>query len=98
LMKTLFEKATFFLSSADSLTCIACGHLIFRAVDVFSALWRRRLRTSNRRFLICRKNSQSTRCVCVSSCAVYKIFADVSCAIEWAAHVFLSREFASISS
>ncbi len=65
LMKALFERTTFFLSSANNLSCIVCVYLIFRVIDVFSTFRRRRLRVSNKRCLICRqKLSINTSCLC----------------------------------
>jgi hypothetical protein len=65
LMRALFEKTTFSLSSANNFKCIACVHLIFRAVNVFSAFRRRRLRVSNKQCLICRQKSLfNTSCLC----------------------------------
>jgi hypothetical protein len=65
LMKALFEKTTFFLSSADNLACIICVHLIFRSIDVFFALLRRRSHVSDNRCLICRqKFSIRSSCLC----------------------------------
>jgi hypothetical protein len=65
LMRALFERTTFFLSSADNLICIVCVYWIFRVVDVSSVLRRRRLRALIRRCLICwQKFSINTSCLC----------------------------------
>ncbi len=65
LMKALFEKTTFFFSFVNNLTCNACVHLIFRMIDVFFVLRRRRFRVSNKRCLICwQKFSINTSRLC----------------------------------
>ncbi len=92
LMKTLFEKTTFFLSSADNLTCIACVHLIFRAVDVFFVFRRRRFRASNKRCLICRqKSSINTSCLCFFMRCLKNICKRVICNWMSCTCVFVSR-------
>ncbi len=92
LMRALFEKTTFSLSFTNNLTCIVCVHLIFRAVDVFHVLRRRRLRVSNKQCLICRqKLSINTSCLCFFMRCLKNICKRVMCNWMSCTCVFVSR-------
>ncbi len=91
-MKALFEKTTFFLSFANNLTCIACVHLIFRAIDVFFVLRRRRLRLSSKRCLICRQKSLiNTSCLCFFMHCLKNIYKRVICNSMNCTYVFVLK-------
>jgi hypothetical protein len=91
-MKILFEKATFSLSSANNLTCIACVHLIFRAIDVSFIFRQRRLRVSNKRCLICRQNFLiNSSCLCFFMRCLKTICRRVMCNWMSCTCVFVSR-------
>jgi hypothetical protein len=92
LMKALFERTSFFFSSANNLTCIACVHLIFRAIDVFFAFRRRRFRVSNKRCLICRQKFLiNTSCLCFFMLCLKNICKRVMCNWMSCTCVFVSR-------
>jgi hypothetical protein len=92
LMRTLFKKTTFSLSSANNLTCIDCVNLIFDAVDVFFVLWRRRLRVSNKRCLSCwQKFSINTSCLCFFMRRLKNICKRVICNWIDCTYIFVSR-------
>ncbi len=91
-VRTLFEKTTFSLSSANNLTRITCVHWIFRSIDVFFVFRRRRFRVSNKRCLICRqKFSINSSCLCFFMRCLKNICRRVMCNWMNCTCVFISR-------